>query len=211
MWARTQEAKILTCENCGSQIEEGTSVCPKCESPVSVGQIGPVYVPQSVQPSEVIPAMPGLSAVSVKPAYAGFWLRVVAYFIDTLLMSPIVGLAMSFHPSAFIKNIDAAMASPGELPQPTPLAFALVIFVGFIYYTLFESSGWQATPGKRFLRLYVTDANGQRLTLLRAAARNFPKMIFSSAFPIAHMLAGITEKKQALHDLLAGSLVLRRG
>jgi uncharacterized RDD family membrane protein YckC len=177
---------------------------------VSVEQIGPVYVPQSAQPSDLVPAMPELHAVSARPTYAGFWLRVVAYFIDTLLMSPIVGIAMSLHPSAFIKNFDAALATPGELPQPTPLAFALVIFVGFFYYTLFEASSWQATPGKRFLRLYVTDLSGRRLTLSRAAARNFPKMIFSSAFPVAHLLAGFTEKKQAVHDFFAGSLVLRR-
>lgn len=97
-----------------------------------------------------------------------------------------------------------------SLPQPTPLAFALVIFVGLLYFTLFEASRWQATPGKRILKLYVTDLNGQRITYGRAAVRNFPKMIFSSVFPVFHLLAGFTEKKQALHDILAGCLVLRR-
>jgi uncharacterized RDD family membrane protein YckC len=97
-----------------------------------------------------------------------------------------------------------------SLPQPTPLAFALVILVGVLYYSVFEGSSWQATPGKRILKLYVTDLNEQRITFARAAARNFPKMIFSSVFPFVHLLAGFTEKKQALHDILSGCLVLRR-
>jgi len=177
---------------------------------VSVAQIGPVYVPQSAQPPEAIPAIPSLSALPARPAFAGFWLRAVAYVIDTFLMSPIVGLAMSFRPSAFMKPPVANPALQFSLPQPTPLAFALVIFVGLLYFTIFEASRWQATPGKRILKLYVTDMNGQRITYGRAAARNFPKMIFSSVFPVFHLLAGFTEKKQALHDILARCLVLRR-
>lgn len=177
---------------------------------MSVAQIGPVYVPQSAQPPEVIPPIPQLSNLPPRPGFAGFWLRAVAYLIDTLLMSPIVGIIMSVRPSAFMNPPVVNPSVQFPLPQPTPLAFALVIFVGFLYYSLFESSRWQATPGKRILKLYVTDLNGQRVTFARATLRNFPKMIFSSIFPFVHLLAGFTEKKQALHDILAGCLVLRR-
>ncbi len=75
---------------------------------------------------------------------------------------------------------------------------------------MFEASAWQATPGKRILRLYVTDLNGQRVTFARAAARNFAKIISSLTFLVGYLVAGFTEKKQALHDILAGCLVLRR-
>jgi len=95
------------------------------------------------------------------------------------------------------------------MPQPAPLVIVLLASLGCLYYTLFEASFWQATPGKRILRLYVTDLNGQRLTFQRALIRNLARQI-SGIFFIGYMLAGFTEKKQALHDIIAGCLVFRR-
>ncbi len=192
------------------EISEGASVCPKCKSPVSVAQIGPVYVPQSAQSQETIPAAPEIPATRLKMVYAGFWLRALAYFFDTLVISAAFGLIASFYPSAFVKFPDANAPSLMSLPQLTPFAFVLTISVTWLYYTLFEASSWQATPGKRVLRIYVTDMNGRRLTFARAAARNLGKLISSLTFLVGYLLAGFTVKKQALHDLLAGCLVLRR-
>ena len=176
-----------------------------------MAQIGPVYVPQSAQPPEVIPAIPEMAIAPARPIYAGFWLRAVAYLIDTILISLVFGLAMSLHPSAFIKFPDAAAApSLAALPQLTTLAIAITIPVVWLYYALFEASSWQATPGKRALRLYVTDLRGRRITFARASARHFSKVISGLTFLVGYLLAGFTEKKQALHDLLSGCLVLRR-
>ena len=177
---------------------------------MSVAQIGPVYVPQSAQTAEILPAIPELTALPPRPAFAGFWLRAVAYLIDTLLISLVFGLAASFYPSTFIKFPDAASTSLTSLPQLTPMAFAITITVTWFYYTIFEASAWQATPGKRVIRLYVTDLNGRRVTFARAAARNFAKTISSLTFLVGYLVAGFTEKKQALHDILASCLVLRR-
>ncbi len=95
------------------------------------------------------------------------------------------------------------------MPEPSPLVIVLLISFGCLYYTLFESSSWQATPGKRMLRLYVTDLKGRRLTVARALLRNLARQI-SGIFFIGYIITGFTEKKQALHDILAGCLVLRR-
>lgn len=177
---------------------------------MSVAQIGPVYVPKSAQPSEVIPAPPGLVALPARPAFAGFWLRAVAYLMDTVLISAVFGLIASFYPSTFMKFPEAAPVSLTSLPQLTPFAFALTITVNWLYFTFFESSAWQATPGKRVMRLYVADLNGQRVTFGRAAARNITKLISSLTFLVGYVVAGFTERKQALHDILARCLVLRR-
>jgi uncharacterized RDD family membrane protein YckC len=201
---------ILTCEKCEAEIPEGASVCPKCEAPVNVSQIGPVYVPQNAQPPDVIPAIPELSKLPPRPAFAGFWLRAVAYLFDTVLISLVFGLIASFYPTTFIKFPDAASTSLTSLPQLTPIAFAITLTATWFYYTMFEASAWQATPGKRVLRLYVADLNGQRITFARAAARNGAKIISSLTFLVGYLVAGFTEKKQALHDILSGSLVLRR-
>jgi uncharacterized RDD family membrane protein YckC len=201
---------ILTCEECDGEIPDGSSVCPRCQTPVSVAQIGPVYVPLSTQPPEVIPAIRELAALPPRPAFAGFWLRAVAYLIDTVLISLVFGLIASLYPSTFIKYPDATTTSLASLPQLTPIAFVITITATWFYYTVFEASIWQATPGKRVMKLYVSDLSGRRLTFARAAARNLAKMISSLTFLVGYLVAGFTEKKQALHDILASCLVLRK-
>jgi uncharacterized RDD family membrane protein YckC len=144
------------------------------------------------------------------PTYAGFWLRAVAYLIDTIIVSVALALVGSFYPSAFVIFPDAHETSRAALPQLTPLAILLAIPIVWLYYALFEASSWQATPGKRVLRLYVTDLHGRPITFARATIRHFAKIISSLTFLVGYFLAGFTEKKQALHDVLARCLVLRR-
>jgi uncharacterized RDD family membrane protein YckC len=82
--------------------------------------------------------------------------------------------------------------------------------ITWIYYASFESSSWQATPGKRVLRLYVTDLLGRQITFSRATIHNIGRMISEMTFLVGYIPAGFTEKKQALHDIIARCLVLRR-
>lgn len=185
------------------------SYCRQCETPVNVGQIGPVYVPESASAPEAATAVPQLAALPARPAFAGFWLRAIACVIDTLMVVTIFVLAASLFPSTFDKLVPPAPVSLTALPQPSPLLIVVMAGLVCVYYTIFEASPWQATPGKRMLRLYVTDMNGKRITYGRALARNLARQL-SGIFFIGFMLAGFTEKKQALHDLLVGSLVLRR-
>jgi uncharacterized RDD family membrane protein YckC len=168
-----------------------------------------VSVPPSTSPAE-IPAAPEISAAPASVVYAGFWLRAIAYLFDTILVSLVFGFAASFYPAAFLKQPDATITSLSNLPQLTPAAFVTTIVGVWLYYTLFEASPWQATPGKRLLRLYVTDLFGRPLTFGRAAARNAAKLISSLTFLVGYLVAGFTPRKQALHDLLASCLVLRR-
>jgi len=200
---------IITCEKCAADIPEGASFCAKCETPLNVAQIGPVYVPPNAAPPEVIPAIPGIPVLPPRPAFAGFWLRAIACCIDTVLIATVFILGASFFPAFFDKLMPPSSVSFTNMPQPSPLVIALLVSVGCLYYTLFEASSWQATPGKRIMRLYVTDLNGRRLTIGRALLRNLARQI-SGVFFIGYLITGFTEKKQALHDILAGCLVLRR-
>jgi len=176
---------------------------------VSVAQIGPVYVPQNAHPAEVIPAIPEIPALAARPAFAGFWLRAVACFIDTIFIVALFLMVASFFPNTFEKLLPPASASFTDFPQPAPIVIVMLIALGCVYYTLFESSVWQATPGKRILRLYVTDLHGQRISLGRAFIRNIARQISGFLF-IGYVMAGLTEKKQALHDMIAGCLVFRK-
>ncbi|MGB6469852.1 MAG: RDD family protein, partial [Candidatus Acidiferrales bacterium] len=69
---------------------------------------------------------------------------------------------------------------------------------------------WQGTLGKRALGLLVTDLEGRRVSFGRASGRYFGKIVSALILMIGFIMAGFTEKKQALHDMLAGCLVLRK-
>jgi len=82
--------------------------------------------------------------------------------------------------------------------------------LNWLYYALLESSAWQATLGKKALGLEVTDMQGMRISFGRATGRFFAKIISSIILFIGFIMAGFTEKKQALHDMIAGTLVIRK-
>src|SRR5260370_40301805 len=87
------------------------------------------------------------------------------------------------------------------------------LVVPWLYRALIECSEWQATLGKKALDLVVTDMAGQRGSFGRGTGRHFAKIIANLAsfgIGLGYVMAAFTEKKQALHDMLAGCLVLRR-
>jgi len=92
------------------------------------------------------------------------------------------------------------------------MSIALLIgtLVAWLYHAVLESSEWQATAGKKALGLKVTDLEGARVSFTRASGRHFAKII-SGLIPlgIGYIMAGFTARKQAIHDMLAGCLVLR--
>ena len=73
-----------------------------------------------------------------------------------------------------------------------------------------ESSSLQATLGKMIFGMKVTDLNGNRISFARATGRHFAKYLSSMILFIGYIMAGFTERKQALHDMIAGTLVIRR-
>lgn len=79
----------------------------------------------------------------------------------------------------------------------------------WLYFALFESSKWQATPGKKVLNLRVVDPEGERISFGRATARYFSKAFLSWILLAGYIMAGLHDKKKALHDVIAGTFVLR--
>jgi uncharacterized RDD family membrane protein YckC len=209
------------CSKCGSAIAETVAVCPVCGQPQGAA-LAPVAPPilQPVGPAEVTPHWQPAPVV----AYAGFWLRLVAHLLDGFIISvPVMIVFMivvlSSGLGSFLKNLPNP-PDPGEAVGEALGAaffvgigvFILVMFIGsWLYYAAFESSSWQATPGKKVLNIFVTDITGAPVTFARATGRYFAKFV-SQLIPlgIGYILAGLTERKQALHDMIASTLVLRR-
>jgi uncharacterized RDD family membrane protein YckC len=154
--------------------------------------------------------------------YAGFWLRVVAHLIDHLLVGVpvallIIGIAVMAGFGAFFRGI--RFPEGGEVNPVIALifggAFLTILFIavvgGWLYYAMMESSSWQGTVGKKAIGLMVTDMAGARISFGRASGRYFAKLVTGLVpFGIGYIMAGFTERKQALHDMIASCLVIRR-
>jgi len=155
--------------------------------------------------------MPGTPRVQ----YAGFWLRFLAYLIDSLVLSvPAVFLVF-----LMFVGMAGSLSQIERRNEVVPVLGSILFFILFyvllfaglwLYYAIMESSSWQATLGKKALNLQVTDLDGRRISFGRASGRFFGKLISGMILNIGYIMAGFTEKKQALHDMIAGCLVLRR-
>jgi uncharacterized RDD family membrane protein YckC len=88
--------------------------------------------------------------------------------------------------------------------------FFLGLVIPWLYDALMLSSETQATLGKMALGITVTDMDGRRLTFGRATGRHFAKILSALLLCIGFVMAAFTAKKQALHDMLAGTVAILR-
>jgi uncharacterized RDD family membrane protein YckC len=191
----------LICRRCGQELTEGVRACASC------GELVGDHPPTS-EPELAATARP---AVRRSVVYAGFWLRAVAYLIDVVLLTMVGGMAI-------LMPLLAKGAIPADKPwflvtEQTRQVIAIQLLfnmVSWLYFASFESSVWQATPGKRILGLIVVDLAGRRISFARASGRFFGKFISQLLLFFGFVMAGFTPRKQALHDLLASCLVIRR-
>jgi len=158
-------------------------------------------------PPSVPSAMHGTTSFS----YAGFWKRFVAALIDSLILG-FAGLIAGLFVGLFIGAILGAAGVDKRIIGMTGgfFGYLIGIVLNWLYFTLFESSCKQATPGKMALGIIVTDAAGRRVSFARANGRYWGKILSGLILAIGYMMAGFTEKKQALHDMIADCLVINK-
>ncbi len=180
------------------------------------------------------------NATEKKVEYAGFWLRFVAYFIDALifyipteilhLLFGIRGILNTFFHVGSLISYD-----PSDLKRNYIISQFILLFLIFLYSALMESSARQGTLGKIILRIKITDLNYERLSFKKAAERFFAKYfyfivpvlflflffvelkIFTSIsipfmiiWAITCCISGWTASKQALHDMIAKTYVIKK-
>jgi uncharacterized RDD family membrane protein YckC len=97
-----------------------------------------------------------------------------------------------------------------EIEQIANTASLFGGIAGWLYFSLMESSKRQATLGKLALGIQVTDMDGKRVSFGKATGRHFGKFISALILFFGFFMAGWTEKKQGLHDMMAGCLVVVR-
>ena len=162
------------------------------ESPTN--QVTPSINPMPTQPvaAPVPPSAPALM-------YAGFWQRFLAFVIDGLLIAFVSVLVYVVTLVLFF----SVFSSYIQIEQ------WIVFILTILYFALMESSSHQGTIGKILVGLKVTDLNGNRISFGRALGRYFGKIISTLIIFIGYLMIAFTEKEQGLHDIIAGTLVVK--
>lgn len=179
----------MNCPSCGTENSPGARFCRSC---------GVAFAPQEGMDDQGVSmgyggAMPGAYAA---PQYAGFWIRVVAYIIDAIILGIVGGI------------IGAVLG--GILGNGGLVVIQLIgIAIGIAYFAYFESSERQATVGKMALGLKVTDTEGRRITTGKAVGRYFAKIVSGIILLIGFIMVAFDSRKQGLHDKIVNTLVVK--
>lgn len=153
------------------------------------------------------------------PKLANFGQRLAAILLDGIIMS-IITTPIMF---AFMGSLMGSMATidmenPENIEQIDTsgimtaflVIYVLIPLLYVLYQAIFESSKYQATPGKMVAKIKVTDMDGQRASFLRCVGRNAARILSSAILMIGYLMPLWTEKRQALHDMIASTLVVEK-
>jgi uncharacterized RDD family membrane protein YckC/Tfp pilus assembly major pilin PilA len=135
--------------------------------------------------------------------YGNFGLRLVAFLVDRVIIA-FICFTLAWLIAKLFSN-----DSRETVAYAFTMSFLLIFILGPIYYSVLESSAHQATWGKRWLGIKVVDLQGNRLTFMHALGRTLSAAI-TGLVPLAigYLMAAFTKRKQAIHDMIASTLVV---
>ena len=178
-------------------VAPGSAPAPYAPAPQG-GQYSAQQAYNSPYPSPYQPGAMPPAGMQGATGYAGFWLRAGAIIIDGIglyilnfIVTKVLVLILGVNAGALLGSL-------------------INIVTNWLYFAYMESSPSQATFGKTALGLKVTDMNGNRLGFGQATGRHFGKIVSTIILFVGYIMAGFTERKQALHDLMASTLVLKK-
>ena len=146
--------------------------------------------------------------------YAGFWVRVIAAIVDEIIVLIGAGIIGFFIGVALAASM-AITSTSTQSEIPTVIGGLALVNISisvsrWLYFTVSESSSWQATLGKKMFGLKVTDVEGNKIGFGKANGRYWSKIISAIILLIGYIMVAFTKKKQGLHDIIAGTLVIKK-
>lgn len=186
MTAPPTDPGIVLCPRCHHKNEPDSSYCYHCGLPLD---------------DESVPGHVSNIRAIQKNAPGGFWIRFAAYVLDTIVIA-VVNLVLY---GVFGEDI-SDMFDPES-------SFGFLDLVGSVFGLIYVSAFiglWGTTLGKKPLDLYVIKADGGRCGFWRAFGRELAKFISAVILFIGFLMIAFREDKRGLHDLIAGTVVIKR-
>jgi len=134
--------------------------------------------------------------------YANFGERLGAYIMDYIFVSLIMMVLLAFTEYTFNDFVY-------RMDERYSINVGYLV-VGWLYASILESSKKQATWGKQMMKIKVTDLNGEKISYTRAVFRDLGKLLSGIIIFLGFFMMTWTKKKQALHDLMSGCLVIKK-
>lgn len=164
------------------------------------------------QSGPAAPAFP-VAAMSQNAEYAGFWRRCAALVVDSFIVMVVFGIIFGIL-GVLLGGLFAAVGTSGGSPElMTGFAALMQIFFYFLvwaYFAWWYASPSMASPGKMAMGLIVVDSQAQKLSFLRGFGREAAKLVSGIILGIGYLIQPFTGRKQALHDMMASTVVLRK-
>lgn len=190
-------------------LETGPAMTPTEASAEGGSALG--GVPPSMLPQGTVPVM------VVAPPFAGFWRRAFACIVDGILINILLS-PLYFGWVWPALTASSADRSPDEMDPAqafaimgTMMGYVLVAAVlETIYYAALDSSSYQASLGKMAFGIRITDLEGRRISFGRALLRRLARIVTAFTIGIGFLMVLWTRRRQTLHDMMVGTLVVRR-
>jgi uncharacterized RDD family membrane protein YckC len=207
------------CNKCGTLNTVGAQFCSHCGAPTNPGAGAASTGAAGLPPAPANPYSSGAAYAGTAPylgaagfagvRYGGFWIRVIAAIIDAIVVRVVAW------PIGMLFGLGGLAGMMGGMPHGGAglhvlgggVVIVLIIFGSWLYEAFMLSSPYQATLGKMIFGMKVTDLSGNRISFARATGRHFAKWLSGMMLCIGFIMVGLTERKQGLHDMLAGTLV----
>jgi uncharacterized RDD family membrane protein YckC len=199
----------MFCPKCGKETDASGKFCQWCGADIASIPANPVVTPEEEEGPDI-------------GVYAGLGRRFVAFLVDfivillfDLVAMTVLGLTRGIQNSYFyfVQHVPVEQltteATMGAFLGSVIAAYGVVlIIIPWLFFAGFESSRSQATPGKLLMHIVVTDMTGNKPTFARVTLRHFAKFVSALIIFIGFLMIGLTQKRQGLHDKIAGCLVL---
>ncbi len=184
----------MFCSRCGTWASDESTLCPLCGVALQNDNLP--------RPAGASPFVAPAPHVVPLVTYGGFWRRVAAVLLDT---------AVLFLPGATIRVLLGLepLASLDPQSMTSWAAAGIEFVVDWFYGALLISSSARGTLGLQIMELQVTDLRGGRVSFMRASWRYWAQLLSFLTFGVGYLLQLVTPRRQALHDLVSFTVVVR--